>query len=63
MATQEEKLKLVEELKAQIDAVRTEIAEVKQEQKRRFRSGTLFRTGVLLLLIAIGFGLASFFLN
>lgn len=62
MPTREEKLKLVEELKKQIDVVKTEIEVVKQEKKRRSRSGAFLRTGILLLVIAISIGIASFFI-
>jgi len=61
MATREEKLKLVEELKTQIIAVRTEIEEVKQTQKRLRKSGTLMRTGIVLLLVAVGLACVAYF--
>lgn len=61
MATREEKLELVEELKKQIEDVKHEL-ELKEEKIRSQKSGSLFRTGILCLLLALGLGLAAFFL-
>lgn len=62
MATQEEKLKIVEELKAQIEVMKSEIEETKQDKKPRSKAGTLLRAGIIFLLVALGLGLASYFL-
>jgi len=61
MATREEKLKLVEDLKKQIEVVKTELEEVKHDKQRRFKSGTLLRTGILLLILSLGLGLTALF--
>ena len=69
MATREEKLKIIDNLRTQIDTIRKRIEQLlemrrlrEEQRKRRFRAGTLFRTGILLLLVAIGLGVAAYFL-
>jgi len=69
VATREEKLKIIDNLRTQIDTIRKRIEQLlemrrlrEEQRKRRFRAGTLFRTGILLLLVAIGLGVAAYFL-
>lgn len=67
MATREEKLKLVEELKAQIEVMKNELEdvkleEVKQDKKPRSKTGTILSAGIIFLLIALGLGIAGYFL-
>lgn len=69
MATREDKLKIIDSLRTQIDTIRKRIEQLlmmrklrEEQKKRRFRAGTLFRTGILLLILAVGLGVAAYFL-
>jgi hypothetical protein len=62
MATREEKLRIIEQLKADIEFLRLELAKKEDMQQRQRRSGSLLRTGILLLCLAVGFCLGAHFL-
>ena len=61
MPTQDEKLKIIEELTSQIEILKNEIQEL-EAQKRRFTAGSLMRTGIVLLLVSVGISVAALFL-
>ena len=60
MATREEKLQLIEQLKNQIDVVKSEL-EYKKKQKSNER-GSFWRTCIVVLLVAAGIGALILFL-
>jgi ribosome-interacting GTPase 1 len=60
--THEEKLHLVEDLKSEISKVKSELSTRKRKLKKYFVAGALLRTGIVLLVIAIGIGLVAYFL-
>jgi len=61
MATREEKLQIIEDLKTQIQVVKTEVENQKTE-KRVYTVGGFIRTGIVLFLIAVGIGIAAYLL-
>jgi len=60
--THEGKLTLVEDLKTQINDVKNELFNRKQKLRKFFLAGTFLRTGIVLLLVAIGVGIVAYFL-
>lgn len=63
MATREEKVQLIEELKRQIEIARRELEALIRRRRRRQLAASLFRTGIILLGISVGIGIAAYFIN
>lgn len=63
MATREEKLQLVEDLKTQIEVMKNEIAEQNEKQMHEYKVGGRIRTAIVLLLVAAGVGVLAYFLT
>jgi len=63
VATREEKVQLIEELKTQIEIARRELEALMRRRRRRQLAASLFRTGIVLLAISIGIGVAAILLN
>ena len=63
MATREEKVQIIEELKTQIDLARQELEALLRRRRRRQLAGSLFRFGILLLVMSIGVGIAAYLID
>ena len=59
MATREEKLQIIEDLKVQIDVLKSEIKEKKRHHKN---VGGLVRTGIVVFFVAVGLVIAAILL-
>jgi hypothetical protein len=59
VATREEKVQLIEELKQEIERLKLELAALVRRRRRRELAGGLLRTGIVLLAMSIGFGIGA----
>jgi len=63
VATREEKVQQIDELKSQIERTRDELEALIRKRRRRQLIAGLFRTGIVLLAVSVGIGVVAVLLN
>jgi hypothetical protein len=59
VATREEKVQLCENLKCDIEEAKQCLKALKRKRRRRQLAGGLLRTGIILVIVAIGIGILA----